>query len=64
MIARCARLLAFFVIATAGILQGCGESVPAPDETAKNAPPAPPKKIQDIAKKKGGLIPKSIKERG
>ncbi len=48
-----------------GLLVGCDPaSQPRPDETAKNAPPpVPPKPIQDIAKKAGRPIPKSIKDR-
>jgi hypothetical protein len=42
---------------------GCSESQPAPDEKAKNAPPAPPVSPQDAAKKSGRPIPKSIKDR-
>jgi hypothetical protein len=47
-----------------GLLVGCdASSQPKPDETAKNAPPVSPKPIQDIAKKSGRPIPKSIKDR-
>jgi hypothetical protein len=57
------RLIAAALIATAlglGPL-GCGESMPTPDETAKNAPPAPPKRPNAV-KGARGLIPKSIKD--
>ena len=52
------------VVIAVGFLQGCmGNSQPAPDETHKIAPPATAKKLQESLKKKGKLVPKSIKDR-
>jgi hypothetical protein len=55
----------FVVVIAIGFLQGCNnDSNPIPDQDAKSiVAPLPPKKIQDIQKKKGRLIPKSIKDR-
>jgi hypothetical protein len=50
------------VIVFAVLLQGCADTGPPPDETAKNAPPAPPK--EPNVKQKGALVKvKSIKDR-
>ncbi len=59
------QLIAAVVLGTALGLSplGCGESMPAPDETAKNAPPAPPKPPNNAVKGGRGLVPKSIKDR-
>jgi hypothetical protein len=50
------------VIGFAVLLQGCSDVDPPPDETAKNAPPAPPK--EPNVKQKGATVKvKSIKDR-
>ena len=56
------RLKVVVIAVAAVLLPGCSDSGPAPDETAKNAPPAPPK--DPNAKKKGATVKvKSIKDR-
>jgi hypothetical protein len=57
-----ASLSKVLVIMVAVILQGCSDMGPPPDETARNAPPAPPKQ-PSVMHKGTPLKVKSIKDR-
>ena len=56
------RLKVVVIAVAAVLLTGCTDTGPPPDETAKNAPPAPPK--QPNVMQKGTTVKvKSIKDR-
>jgi uncharacterized lipoprotein YajG len=56
------RLKVVVIAAAALVLPGCSDNGPPPDETAKNAPPAPSKE-PDVKKKGAPVKLKSIKDR-